>query len=187
MIGKAWLRQNDVALNDVKFSSFGNDSDRYKVLLGKTVMAAILSIDFLPIAQKQRIKLMARGSEVTPKHLRLCTMTTGKNLEGRREDAIRFLAAQMQGYQYSLARKDEVIRLMREITKAKPGDPRPAFIFNEAADPKTGIDPAMPIDMDKLSWLQEQLVAAGELKQAYDLSRFVNTDIRKEALKRAVL
>jgi NitT/TauT family transport system substrate-binding protein len=187
MIGKAWLRQNDVALGDVTFSSLGNDSERYQALLGKAAMAAVLSIEFLPIAQKQRIKLMARGSEVMPKHLRLCTVSTGKNLEARREDAIRFLSAQMQGYQYSLARKDEVIRLTREITKAKPGDPRPAFVFNEAAYPKTGIDPAMPIDMDKISWLQEQLVAAGELKQAYDLSRFVNTDIRKEALKRAVL
>ncbi len=39
--------------------------------------------------------------------------------------------------------------------------------------------------MDKLNWLQEQLVAAGNVKQAYDLSRIVNADIRKEALKRA--
>jgi NitT/TauT family transport system substrate-binding protein len=187
MIGKAWLRQNDVALGDVTFSSLGNDSERYQALLGKAAMAAVLSIEFLPIAQKQRVKLMARGSEVMPKHLRLCTLSTGKNLQARREDAIRFISAQMQGYQYALARKDEVIRLAREITKAKPGDPRAAFIFNEAANPNTGIDPAMPIDMDKLSWLQEQLVAAGSLKLAYDLTRIVNTDIRKEALKRAGL
>jgi NitT/TauT family transport system substrate-binding protein len=187
MIGKAWLRQNDIALDDVTLSSLGSDSERYQALLGKAAMAAVLSIEFLPVAQKQRIKLMARGSEVMPKYLRLCTVSTGKNLEARRQDAIRFLSAQMQGYQYSLARKDEVIRLMREITKAKPGDPRAAFIFNEAANPNTGIDPAMPIDMDKLSWLQEQLVAASSLKQAYDLTRIVDTDIRKEALKRAGL
>jgi NitT/TauT family transport system substrate-binding protein len=187
MIGKAWLRQNDVPLGEVKFSSLGNDPDRYKALLGKVAMATIISIEFLPIARKQGIKLMARGSEVMPKYLRLCTVTTGKNLEARREDAIRFLAAQMQGYQYSLTHKDEVIRVTREITHAKPDDPRPAFIFDEAANPKTGIDPAMPLDMDKLNWLQEQLVAAGNLKQTYDLSRIVNADIRKEALKRAGL
>jgi NitT/TauT family transport system substrate-binding protein len=185
MIGKAWLRQSNVALDDVTFSSLGNDSERYKALLGKAAMAAILSIEFLPIAQKQRIKLMARGSEVMPKYPRLCTVSTGKNLQARRDDAIRFLSALMRGYKYSLARRDEVIRLTREITKAKPGDPRPAFVFEEAANPKTGIDPAMPIDLDKLSWLQEQLVAAGSLRQAYDLTRIVNTDIRKEALKRA--
>ncbi len=92
----------------MKFSSLGNDPDRFKALLGKVAMATIISIEFLPIAQKQGIKLMARGSEVMPKYLRLCTVTTGKTLEARREDAIRFLAAQMQGYQHSLTHKDEL-------------------------------------------------------------------------------
>jgi NitT/TauT family transport system substrate-binding protein len=187
MVGKAWLRQNNVSLDDVKFASLGNDPDRFKALLGKVAMATVISIEFLPIAEKQGIKLMARGSEVLPKYLRLCTVTTGKTLQARREDAIRFLTAQMQGLQHALANKAEEIKVTREITGAKADDPRPEFIFNEAANPKTGVDPTMPIDMDKLNWLQEQLVSAGNLKQSYDLSRIVDTDIREAALKRARL
>jgi hypothetical protein len=43
----------------------------------------------------------------------------------------------------------------------------------------------MPIHMDKLAWLQDQLIAAGNLSQRYDLAPVVNTELRAEALKRA--
>jgi hypothetical protein len=45
----------------------------------------------------------------------------------------------------------------------------------------------MPLDMNKLAWLQEQLVKAGNLAQPYDLGRIVNDDIRGAALARAGL
>ena len=91
----------------------------------------------------------------------------------------------MQGYRHALANRDEELRITREITGIKPDDKRPEFIFEEASNPRTGIDPAMPIPMDKLAWLQDQLVAAGNLPQRYDLGRMVNTELRAEALKRA--
>jgi NitT/TauT family transport system substrate-binding protein len=130
---------------------------------------------------------VARGSDVMPKYLRLCTVTTGKLLATRRDDAVRFLAAQMQGYRYALANRDEELSITREITGIKPGDPRPGFMFDEATRPQTGIDPKMPIEMDKLAWLQEQLIKAGNLSQPFDLARVVNGDIRAQALARAGL
>ena len=187
MIGKAYLAQNNVPFSDVMFASLGNDPERYKALASGLALATVISIEFLPIGQKDGIKLVARGSDVMPKYLRLCTVTTGKLLATRREDAVRFLAAQMQGYRYALANRDEELRITREITGIKPDDPRPAFIFDEAARPQTGIDPKMPIDMDKLAWLQEQLIKAGNLSQPFDLARIVNGDIRTQALARAGL
>jgi hypothetical protein len=43
----------------------------------------------------------------------------------------------------------------------------------------------MPLAMDKLEWLQGELVKAGNLSQPYDLSRVVDGDIRAQALARA--
>jgi ABC-type nitrate/sulfonate/bicarbonate transport system substrate-binding protein len=185
MIGKAYLAQNSVPLSEVKFASLGNDPERYKAMLGGIALATVISIEFLPIGKKDGIKLVARGSDVMPKYLRLCTVTTGKLIATRREDAVRFLAAQMQGYRHALANRDEELRITREITGIKPDDPRPEFMFEEAARPQTGIDPKMPIVMDKLAWLQEQLVKAGNLSQPYDLDRVVNGDVRAEAFARA--
>jgi hypothetical protein len=45
----------------------------------------------------------------------------------------------------------------------------------------------MPLVMDKLDWLQGELVKAGNLTQPYDLGRVVNAEIRAEALARAGL
>ena len=45
----------------------------------------------------------------------------------------------------------------------------------------------MPIAVDKLAWLQDQLIQAGNLSGTYDLSRVINTEIRAEALNRAGL
>jgi len=60
-------------------------------------------------------------------------------------------------------------------------------MFAEAARADTGIDPKMPIAMDKLEWLQEQLVKAGNLSQPFDVSRVINGDIRAQARARAGL
>ena len=187
MIGRAYLAQNNVPASEVKFASLGNDPERYKALLGGIALATVVSIEFLPIGKNDGIKLVARGGDVMPKYLRLCAVTTGKLLDARREHAIRFLTAQMQGYSYALANRDEELRITREVAGIKAADPRPEFMFAEAARADTGIDPKMPIPMDKLEWLQEQLVKAGNLSQPFDVSRVVNGDIRAQALARAGL
>jgi len=185
MIGKAYMAQNNVPFSEVKFASLGNDPERYKAMMSGLALATVISIEFEPIGKRDGIKLVARGSDVLPKYLRLCTVTTGKLLTTRREDVVRFLTAQMQGYRHALANRDEELRITREITGIKADDPRPEFIFDEAARRDTGIDPTMPIAMDKLEWLQEFLVKAGNLAQPFDLTRMVNTDVRAQALARA--
>ncbi len=184
-IARAYLAQQHVPASDVRFASLGNDGERYKALLGGIVAATVISIEFLPIAERSGVKLLARGSDVIPKFIRLCTISTGKLLSARREDAIRFMAAEMMGFRHALANRQEEIRITREITGAKPDDPRPDFIFEEAAKPKTGVDPTMPIPIDKLEWMQEQLIKLGSMSQPYDIVKMVNTDIRAEALLRA--
>jgi NitT/TauT family transport system substrate-binding protein len=185
MIAKAYLANNHIPLAEVKFASLGNDPDRYKAVASGVALATVVSIEFSVLGQKDGIKLIARGSDVMPNYQRLCTITTDKAIETRREDIVRFLAAQMQGYRHALANRDEELRITREITGVKAEDKRPEFMFDEAANRKTGIDPAMPIQLDKLAWLQERLVAAGNLAQRFDLARVVNGELRAEALKRA--
>ena len=185
MIVKAYIAQNNVPLSEVKFASLGNDPDRYKAVASGVALATSVSIEFSVFGQRDGIKLLARGSEVMPNYQRLCTMTSDKAIESRREDILRFLTAQMQGYRHALANRDEELRITREITGIKAEDKRPEFMFDEAANARTGIDPAMPISIDKLAWLQERLIAAGNMSQRFDLARVVNTDLRAEALKRA--
>src|SRR5882672_3979330 len=185
MIGRAYLAQNNIPTSEVKFASLGNDPDRFKAMLSGIALATVISIEFLPIAEKSAIRLVARGGDVMPKYQRLCTVTTGKLIAARRNDVIGFLTAQMQGYRHALAHPDEEIRITREVTGVKGDDPRPEFMFEEASRPATGIDPTMPLIMDKLEWLQGELVKSANRAQPYDRGRVVNSEIRAEARKRA--
>src|SRR5262249_56735672 len=81
MIGKAYLAQNNVPMSEVKSASLGNDPERYKALFGGIALATVISIEFLPIGKNDGIKLVAPGSDVMPKYLRLCAVATRKLLD----------------------------------------------------------------------------------------------------------
>ena len=48
----------------------------YKALMSNIALATVMSIEFEPIGKKDGIKLVARGSDVMPNYLRLCTVTS---------------------------------------------------------------------------------------------------------------
>src|SRR5262249_4788742 len=116
MIVKAYIAQNNVPLGQVKFASLGNDPDRYKAVASGVALMTAVSIEFSVFGQRDGIKLLARGTDVLPNYQRLCTMTTDKAIATRREDIVRFLTAQMQGYRHALANRDQELRITRDIT-----------------------------------------------------------------------
>ena len=62
-------------------------------------------------------------------------------------------------------------------------DPRPAFVFDDAV--RTGaIAPDLPIPMDKIAWMRDQLVQLGQIPNGGDLTAMVDASIRVEAMKR---
>jgi ABC-type nitrate/sulfonate/bicarbonate transport system substrate-binding protein len=184
MIGKAYMAQNNVPVSEVKFASLGNDPERYKAMLSGIALAN-RHLDRVRADRQERTVSSSSRAAATccPSTCGSAPMTTGKLIAARRADVIGFLTAQMQGYRHALANREEELRITREITGIKADDPRPEFIFAEAARRDTGIDPTMPIAMDKLEWLQEFLVKAGNLAQPFDLGRMINADIRTQALR----
>jgi NitT/TauT family transport system substrate-binding protein len=159
----------------------GSDTDRYKALSAGVVDAAIVSTEYLPIAPKT-MRLLATGREILPKFMRVCMITSGKVLAAKPDEAVRFLAAEISALRYAVANRDEEIKLTIETTKAKPDDPRPAFIFDEAIKYKD-IDPEIGLPMDKLAWTQEMLLKNGSMPKPADLTKVVAPDIRAKALE----
>ena len=140
----------------------GGDRDRYTALVGGVVDAAVVSNEYLPLASSKNLKMLLEGKDALPNFLRVCMFSSGKALAERREDAIRYLTAQSKALRYALAHRDEIIKLTAEATDAKPDDPRPAFVFDEAV--KVGaIAPDLPLPMDKLAWMQQEMVELGQI------------------------
>jgi NitT/TauT family transport system substrate-binding protein len=180
---RAVLEKNGIPANEVKFASLGSDTDRYKALTVGVVDAAIVSTEYLPIAPSN-VKLLATGREALPNFMRVCMITSGKTLAEKPDEAARFLAAEISALRHAVADRADEIKLTFEVAKAKPDDPRPAFIFDEATRHKD-IDPEIGLPMDKLAWMQEMLLKNGSMPKAVDLAKVVAPDIRKKALELA--
>jgi NitT/TauT family transport system substrate-binding protein len=183
MVARAALVEAKVPLSDVKLAAVGGDRDRFTALVGGVVDAAVVSNEYMPLPAVKDMRVLVEARQVLPKFLRFCTLMTGKTLSERREDAIRFMTAQIKALRYAVTHRDETIALAREATAAKADDPRAAFIYDEGVKPGA-VDPEFSIPVENLIWIQDQMIALGQLAKPGDIGKLVYPDIRKEALAR---
>ena len=181
LFARAVLEKQKLTANDVKFVALGSDADRFRAVSAGIVDVAAASTEFTPNAKQMGLRLLVHAAEATPNYLRFCTYMSGKTLAQRGDEAIRFLAANMQALRHSLANKDEAVKLAKEMTDAKPDDARASFVFDEVAQYKA-VDPEMPIPMEKLGWMMELFVRTENLAKPMDLTKFVDAGPRQKAL-----
>ena len=182
-LAKALLAKNNIPIAEVKFANMGGDVDRFKALVAGVVDATVVSSEYVPIAEKNGVRLMISAREVLPEYIRLCIFSTDRAL-AKRESAINFLAAEMKALRYALSHRDEALKLSRQITGAKADDPRPEYIYDDAVK-TSAIDPDVGIPMDKIKWMQDRLVKDGQLSASFDISKMIESGIRAKALELA--
>jgi NitT/TauT family transport system substrate-binding protein len=181
MLAREALAKYGVSDSDVKFAAVGGDRERYQALTGGVVEAAVVSNEYEPIAPKN-IHLLVAGRDAVPNFLRVCIVSSTKTLAARGDDAVKFLAAEMNALRFALANRDATVALTRELTNAKADDPRPGFVFDDAVAHKA-VDPSLPLPAEKIQWIQEQMVKAGNLAKALDLKTVTAPEYREKALK----
>ena len=181
MLARFALAKYGVTTDQVRLAAVGGDRERYQALAGGVVEGAVVSNEYQPTMPKN-IHLLVAGRDAVPNFLRVCMVTSGKVLAERGDDAVHFLAAEMQALRYALSHKAETVALTQEIIHAKPDDPRPAFVYDDAVA-HHAIDAELPIPAAKLEWMQEQLIKAGKLKEPIALARITAPEYREKALK----
>jgi NitT/TauT family transport system substrate-binding protein len=181
MLARSALAKFGVADTEVKLAAVGGDNDRYQALIGGVVDAAVVSNEYQPVAPKN-IHLLVAGRDAVPNFLRVCMVSTAKKLSERGDDAVKFLAAEMNALRYALSHRDETIALTRELTHSKADDPRPAFVYDDAVE-HHAVDPTLPLPAEKIQWIQEQMVKAGRLKSPLDLKTVTAPEYREKALQ----
>jgi NitT/TauT family transport system substrate-binding protein len=179
----AILAKYQVAPAEVRFASLGGDLDRFKAVVAGVADAGIVAAEFMAVAPKD-VTMLVYGADALPNYVRLCLTMTGKTIAARREEAINFVAAEMDALRFAVMHRDDTIKLTQEAIHAKPDDPRPAYAFDDTVK-RGAIDPKVALPLDKLSWMQDELVKAGNLKAPVDLARITAPDILVEAGKRA--
>jgi NitT/TauT family transport system substrate-binding protein len=181
MLARSALAKFGISDTDVKLAAVGGDRDRYQALIGGVVDAAVVSNEYQPVAPKN-VHLLVAGRDAVPNFLRVCMASSSKKLTERGDDAVKFLAAEMSALRFALSHRDETIALTRELIHAKPDDPRPAFVYDDAVQ-HHAVDPTLPLPAEKIQWIQEQMVKAGKLKAPLDLNAVTAPGYREKALK----
>ena len=175
------LAKYGISDKDVKLAAVGGDRERFQALTGGVVEAAVVSNEYEPIAPKN-IHLLVAGRDAVPNFLRVCIVSSAKKLAERGDDAVKFLAAEMNALRFALSHRDETVALTRELIHAKPDDLRPAFVYDDAVKHKA-VDPTLPLPAEKILWIQEQMVKAGKLSKPLDVSVVTAPEYRERALK----
>jgi NitT/TauT family transport system substrate-binding protein len=182
LLVNAILDQHKIAASQVRFANLGGDLDRFKAVVAGVADAGVVAAEFLAVAPKD-VTLLISGHEALPNYVRLCLTMTGKTIAERRTDAINFMAAEIEALTFAVGHRDETIKLTQDTINAKPDDPRPAYAFDDTVKQRA-IDPSAALPLDKLNWMQDELVKAGNLKTPIDLSKITDPGIRAEAAKR---
>ena len=183
LLVNAILEQNHMKPSDVRFANLGGDLDRYKAILAGVADAGIVASEFMAVAPKD-ITMLVPGHTALPNYVRLCLTMTGKTVANRHDDAVNFIAAEMDALHYAMTHRDDTIRVTREAIHAKPDDPRPAFAYDDTVKRKL-VDPDVTLPLDKLAWMQNELHKAGNLKAPVDLAKITAPDIHDAAAKLA--
>jgi NitT/TauT family transport system substrate-binding protein len=183
LLFRGMLDAANVPFSDVKLATQGADLDRYKSLVAGITDAAVVSNEFEAI-MPPNIKVLAKGSTAVPKFIRLCVATSSKVLAERRDDLVKFIAAEMDAYKYAAANRDATVKLAREMTNAKPDDKRAEFITDEALSNKQ-IDPTLAIPVDRIDWMQNLFLKAGVVPKTVPPASLIDAGVRDDAAKLA--
>ena len=183
LLFRGMLDAANVPFADVKLATQGADLDRYKSLVAGITDAAVVSNEFEAV-MPPNVKVLAKGGSAVPKFIRLCVATSSKVLAERRDDLVKFIAAEMDAYKYAAAHRDETVKVAHELTNAKPDDKRADFIVDQAIREKQ-IDPTLAIPVDRIDWMQQLFVKAGVIPKSVASSTLIDASVRDDAAKLA--
>jgi NitT/TauT family transport system substrate-binding protein len=181
LLFKGMLQAKKVPVNEVKFATQGADLDRYKSLVAGITDAAVVSNEFVPVMPKN-VHVLMTASEVVPQFLRLCIATTGKVIHGKRDELVKFVAAEMQAYQFAETHPDAAITLTHEMTHTNADDKRASFIVHQAIEHKQ-LSPSLAIPEDRIQWMEDLFKTAGVIPKTVPVSELVDRSVRDDAAK----
>ena len=179
MIARAGLDPKAITLVNA-----GSDADRFKALVAKTIDVAPSSNEFILEGDKYGIRPLVAMRDAAPDLIRSCVVTTQKALDAKRDAAVKFLAAEMDGFKAAIdpANADKVDALSSRLAKIPAGDARLAFVRKDTID-SSSIDATFPFPMDKLKFLMDLTIEVGQMQKPIDLNGMVVPAVRDAALK----
>jgi NitT/TauT family transport system substrate-binding protein len=182
MFALAMLETQKVPSDNIQIAATGGTTSRIKALVAGKLDATAASTEFVPLADKLKIKVLGFAKDLAPMFPRIYQTMSTKTIAARRPAAINFLAGYMEGLRYCVEHRDETIQLSAEINQEKPDDPRYGYSYDEIV--KGGLlSLNMEVHRDKIAWMQAMMIRVHELAKPINIDAAIDTSLRDQALQ----
>src|SRR4030095_4575980 len=101
LLVNAMLEQHKIPASEVRFANLGGDLERFKAVLAGVGDGGNVAAEFMGVALND-VKMLVTGHEALPDYVRLCLTMTGKTIATRRDDAINFVAAEIEALRFAV-------------------------------------------------------------------------------------
>ena len=183
IIAREMLIRKGVNADSIKIVSAGGSGSRIKALVAGKIDATASSSEYVPDADRLGIRVMTLAADLLPEYPHHVLVMKEETLKAKREATINFLAAYMEGLDYSVKHRDETLKLSGKINEKPANDPQLVYIYDELIAKKY-VAVKMDVPRAKIEWLQNQLLKAEVVRKKIDLDKFIDESYREEALKR---
>ena len=186
IIAREMLARKGVNADSMKIVNAGGSGSRFKALVAGKIDATASSSEYIPDAGRLDIRVMGLAADLVPEYPHHVLVTREETLKAKREATINFLAAYMEGLDYSVKHRDETLKLSGKINEKPENDPQLVYIYDELIT-KNYVAVKLEVPRAKIEWLQNQLLKVDAIRRKIDLNKFIDESYRREALKRANL
>lgn len=186
IVAREMLIRKGVNADSMKIVNAGGSGSRIKALVAGKIDATASSSEYIPDAERLGIRVMALTADLLPEYPHHVLVMREETLKAKREATINFLAAYMEGLDYSVKHRDETLKLSGKINEKPATDPQLVYIYDELIAKKY-VAVKLDIPRAKIEWLQNQLLKVDVVRKKIDLDKFIDDSYREEALKRAKL
>lgn len=182
IIARDMLARNGVDPDSINIVNAGGSGARIQALAAGKIDATASSTQFIPDADRLGIRVMALAADLLPEYPRFLIIAQEKTLKAKREEMINFLAAYMEGLDYSAKHREETLQLAGRLNQKPANDRQLVYIYDEVIA-KGYLSVKSEIPRAKLDWLQKEFLKLGLIREKIDLDKFIDESYRKEALK----
>lgn len=180
IVAKEMLKAENVDLSGLHYVNAGGNADRYRAVVSGTADVAASPADYVPMAEKDGVNVLALSVDTVPDYPRSATIALQSSLDEKPDCAKAYLAGSMKGSRYAYDHPDEAKQLAADLLSSEPEDPMVTYMYDEIKA-KNLVSPDAEVSMESLNYLASLLIDLDEVKEEFRVDEFVDDSYRVAA------
>lgn len=184
VVAELILKKNGIDPTSVTYVNAGSNANKFEALVAGTVDAASIPSDYVPLAPKNGLHVLALAANVIPQYPRWSIIARNSFLQAHPKAATDYLAALIKGERYAFAHPQAANALAAKTIggNTKASDPTVTDMYTQIVQGKL-VNKTGDFPLNQLSYLQQSLIQLGLLKTPVPVSKVYNDTYRQAALK----